>query len=766
MQEQERFERYTPQFPLPVDITSMSRQDTVCQFCGVSYLIHNEIKALEIKCQKLEADLAYYAGISSREAALEQLLQTERTRIADLESTISINTHKLNEMIRKHQLAQDQLEQSKTAHRETKMVFSQCSSKLRATYSQIQNMRKEHSLLKDLYLKEIQNWKTYFSTVETTLHKEIQITMDKYTKRMNNYRTEIEKNQQQANETNKSVRDFQIKYQQLQLESKESHTKTQNDLDIARKEIQIHQNELSRLHQQVLQIEQIRLQLQNELEQVKQRCRQLEQQIIDKDESKRNVDLLIDQYRQQLTNQTELRIKTDSELENVRSKLVKLTNDYEELNTANKEFETNEFNTRRKMDEVNRSRQAILDRTRDEYEKLLRKYNDLDEVYHELVNIREKDTSESDTIRRELERLHNENIELTKQRETLNITHDIQIKKLHDTYATKLHEAEQWPDRLQTELNHHREQNRIQMMELERQLKENFAIELDIEKQKTSGLLRKYEQDSDHSTQKLRYELISTEKVSIEQRQHYEQQIEQLQRDKNDLKKELDTLRDVLKELHEQSSNQHAINNDRINNLQLKEDLLAKETNLFQAQSTINELKKELEQAREEMITLQETVHKECTEREQLKDALIEARQQLLAMKKNGVLNGKTGRSLHSPPVAFEEIERRVSGPSLFSHSQNQPYSSIAHNQNSSFVQSEPSTRDNSLPGDAADLMARPMSSSHSVPYRHKTLPPIYPPPPQQQQQQRRNGSVPSTNKAEQLLENQQRIARFIKHIK
>jgi hypothetical protein len=94
MQKQEHFERYTPQFPLPVDITNMSRQDTVCKFCGVSYLIHNEIKALEAKCQKLEVDLEYYVGMSSREANLEQKLQNERTRISDLESTININTHK------------------------------------------------------------------------------------------------------------------------------------------------------------------------------------------------------------------------------------------------------------------------------------------------------------------------------------------------------------------------------------------------------------------------------------------------------------------------------------------------------------------------------------------------------------------------------------------------------------------------------------------------------------------------------------------------
>ncbi len=76
--------------------------------------------------------------------------------------------------------------------------------------------------------------------------------------------------------------------------------------------------------------------------------------------------------------------------------------------------------------------------------------------------------------------------------------------------------------------------------------------ELNIEKQKSADLLRKYEHDSGHSTKQLRHELISTEKVTIEQRQYYTKQIEQLEKDKDHLKNELDTLRDVLKELHEQ----------------------------------------------------------------------------------------------------------------------------------------------------------------------------------------------------------------------
>jgi hypothetical protein len=113
-----------------------------------------------------------------------------------------------------------------------------------------------------------------------------------------------------------------------------------------------------------------------------------------------------------------------------------------------------------------------------------------------------------------------------------------------------------------------------------------------------------------------------------------------------------------------------------------------------------------------------------------------------------GVLNGTASRSLHSPPVAFEDIEKSVIAPL--------PYS---QNKLSSFIKSEPMTRDNSIPGDVADVMARQISSSQHVPYRSKALPPINR---SHEQKSHRNGN----NKSDQLLENQRRIARFIKHIK
>lgn len=82
-------------------------------------------------------------------------------------------------------------------------------------------------------------------------------------------------------------------------------------------------------------------------------------------------------------------------MEILRAENSKAKIDFEQLNQIKNEFELNETNIRKKNEEVNRSRQAILDRTRDEYEKLLRKYNDLDEIYRELVQIREKESSKT-----------------------------------------------------------------------------------------------------------------------------------------------------------------------------------------------------------------------------------------------------------------------------------------------------------------------------------------------------------------------------------
>ena len=49
MEDPSVIERLPLEHPLPEEIQSMEKEDTVCKFCGVSYLIHHEVKKLEDK---------------------------------------------------------------------------------------------------------------------------------------------------------------------------------------------------------------------------------------------------------------------------------------------------------------------------------------------------------------------------------------------------------------------------------------------------------------------------------------------------------------------------------------------------------------------------------------------------------------------------------------------------------------------------------------------------------------------------------------------
>ena len=63
--------RFVPRHPLPQEIQQMKKDETVCKFCGVSYLIHNEMKALEERVKEAERQMEYYKGSVEREEKLK-----------------------------------------------------------------------------------------------------------------------------------------------------------------------------------------------------------------------------------------------------------------------------------------------------------------------------------------------------------------------------------------------------------------------------------------------------------------------------------------------------------------------------------------------------------------------------------------------------------------------------------------------------------------------------------------------------------------------
>lgn len=86
--EKEEFERYTPKNPLPNEIQKMKRDETICKYCGVSYLIHNEIKALEEKLKKTEAELEKLKGCEEREGELKERIDKLEEEKSDLKRNL------------------------------------------------------------------------------------------------------------------------------------------------------------------------------------------------------------------------------------------------------------------------------------------------------------------------------------------------------------------------------------------------------------------------------------------------------------------------------------------------------------------------------------------------------------------------------------------------------------------------------------------------------------------------------------------------------
>ena len=82
-------EHVVPQHPLPEEIRKMARDETVCKFCGVSYLIHREIKALEDRVKDLETQLKQFQGLEERHSAMKCELDSVLHSQGELRTTIN-----------------------------------------------------------------------------------------------------------------------------------------------------------------------------------------------------------------------------------------------------------------------------------------------------------------------------------------------------------------------------------------------------------------------------------------------------------------------------------------------------------------------------------------------------------------------------------------------------------------------------------------------------------------------------------------------------
>lgn len=69
---------YCPERELPEEIKKLPKDEVVCKFCGVSYLIHHEIKELQKRLKHLEICSSQLEECKIKEKKLLQNLEEEQ----------------------------------------------------------------------------------------------------------------------------------------------------------------------------------------------------------------------------------------------------------------------------------------------------------------------------------------------------------------------------------------------------------------------------------------------------------------------------------------------------------------------------------------------------------------------------------------------------------------------------------------------------------------------------------------------------------------
>ncbi|XP_072200726.1 protein LEKR1 isoform X3 [Excalfactoria chinensis] len=165
-------QRHVPVHALPEEIRKMSRDQTVCKYCGVSYLILHEFKVMEEKIKAMEKEIKFYEGSIEREKGLQEELQSlyqdlERCR-ADGES----KTERITSLTVELKNKQDELknvkedlryfqEEKEAAHKQSQVLRStlehHCSTLSRAVCL-FPFIRRELESIKEVVSSNLESW--------------------------------------------------------------------------------------------------------------------------------------------------------------------------------------------------------------------------------------------------------------------------------------------------------------------------------------------------------------------------------------------------------------------------------------------------------------------------------------------------------------------------------------------------------------------------------------------------------------------------------
>nr|XP_015216270.1 PREDICTED: leucine-, glutamate- and lysine-rich protein 1 isoform X3 [Lepisosteus oculatus] len=565
----------------------MDHNETVCKYCGVSYLIHHEFQLMEEKVKAMEAELEFYRGSVEREKRLQQELQGAGAHLERLKTEQQQQSESLKALSLQVAERQTQLECVTTdmsvAKRKLEEAESQCQALRSKCYQQHSVMKKTLYLLQTAKqeLMTLRSIVSDFSDIWRGFNTEL-------LKRSKDTDTDITTLQE-------AVAAARQETEQLQKQVKDLQS------DLASSTSQRHQLQATAQREAELQTEM--LELNNQI-------KTLQLDLQERTSERDRLEQVFTTISREIEDHRYKQIQFEKEQKDVHARLCRELRDKEES------WLTCQQQVRHLQEQLSEWERKEKDRVRQN----------------------SRTENENATLRAALKQAEEEITMLKSERETTVLSHQSTIQQLLESFRQKMVDAEYLRSQVREELENERAKLSLHLKENELSLRREASVELDIERQKFQELLLKYQ----HELEELRKKvpdlvLTATQELKAEvlllEEKLREAHLSLTERDSRK-EEEIDSLRKVVSALE----NQLAHEKHTIDHLlsEVRQEAEQKSIKLSAVTKELEQLTQESSQLQEENSLLQETVRRECEERYELTEALSLAREQLLELTQLG----------------------------------------------------------------------------------------------------------------------------------
>nr|XP_054495482.1 protein LEKR1 [Agelaius phoeniceus] len=607
-------ERRGPVHALPEEIRKMPRDQTVCKYCGVSYLTLHEFKVMEDKVKAMEKEIKVYKGSLEREQRLQAELQAlhhdlERCRAESESKTERIKTLTV---------------ELKTKQEEMKTVKAD-----------LQYFQEE----KEAAYKQSQVLRTTLEHHCSTLSKAVSL--------FPFIRSELDSIKEviSSNMENFAAMKEEI-FRQIKAMSKEALTeipKLNQRLAKSQRENECLQEKVKHLTEVADTVELKTQQLQTSLQQgneLQSRCRELQKETLDLTNQVETAGLQLQKVTAEMDHYKKLLLVKSTELDVCQNELkkIKYENGIAESRLT-KELKEKEESLLLCQQACKHLQEEVAEKERRE-EDLKRRTG--------------RSESELETLKALLSQTEQEVLMLKQERELLKS----RTEQLQETLRQKVQSEDSWRDKLEMDLAKGEARHKEAILKV----REEARVELELERQKQQELITKYQREHEELQQKIPGLISSATKslrmeMEILEKKLQDAQMKVAEKD-GDKEKEIQSLKRLISELEFQLTMEKSNNESFLD--KLRKEIKHKSDELEKLTQEKTQLIHSLSQVQEENSLLQDTVRRECEERFELTAALGRAREQVLELRR---LSGTLPGSPRSLPAGDLRLSGALASP-------------------------------------------------------------------------------------------------------